>query len=133
MINSNSIWKPLWGPLTDWPLAICDVESVDRADLIASDVVTRTGFTENALVYYNPEHEWYYLNGQMPSELVIFRQSDTEAASQIGKMPFSFSRQMAFTDTRIFAGVIHSGFQIPRSDSNERPRESIETRVMIYY
>jgi len=108
-----NIWKPLWGPLTDWPLAVCDAESVDPTDLVASDVVTRTGFTENALVYFNPRHEWYYLNGQIASELVIFRQADTRAASQIG--------------------VPHSGFQNVQSDPHERPRESIETRAMIYY
>lgn len=84
--NSHSIWKPLWGPLTDWPLAICDSESVKATDLIASDIVYRTGYTENTLVYFNPRHEWYYLSDQKPSELMIFRQADTQVASQIGKL-----------------------------------------------
>lgn len=81
----DSIWKPLWGPLTDWPLAVCDTESVRPIDLIASDVVTRTGFTENTLVYFNPRHKWYYLSNQTSSELMIFRQADTQVDSQIGR------------------------------------------------
>ena len=86
-----SIWKPLWGPLTDWPLAVCDATSVDSSDLIAADIVTRTGYTENNLVYFSPRHKWYYLSGHMPSELMIFRQADTRVASKIGMLVALFS------------------------------------------
>lgn len=76
--ESYSIWKPLRGPLADWPLALCDAESVNyEADLIAADVVSRTGYTENIQVYYNPKHQWYYLSGQKSTELAIFCQGDT--------------------------------------------------------
>lgn len=65
--------------MTDWPLAVCDVQTVDMdRDYIATDVVDRNGFTENYQVYFNPKHKWYYLNKQLPSEVVIFRQTDTD-------------------------------------------------------
>jgi len=113
-IQCINIWKPLRGPLTDWPLAFCDAESVNvETDLIAADVVSRTGYTENFLVYYNPKHQWYYLSGQKPTELSIFCQGDTK-----------------FVDEK---SVPHCGFRNPLSDPNERPRESIETRAFVYY
>ncbi|CAD6593797.1 MAG: hypothetical protein ASARMPREDX12_007672 [Alectoria sarmentosa] len=40
----HSMWKPLHGPVTDWPLGLCDVKSVNKdKDSVASDVVSRTG------------------------------------------------------------------------------------------
>ncbi|KAL9124674.1 MAG: hypothetical protein Q9217_006019 [Psora testacea] len=35
-----NIWRPLFGPLEDWPLAVCDFESLEPdEDLVASDNV----------------------------------------------------------------------------------------------
>lgn len=83
---SSSIWKPLRGPLSDWPLAVCDEETVDgNEDYIASDVVSRSGFTENYLIYFNPRHRWYYLSRQKATELVLFRQADTQFPELKGK------------------------------------------------
>lgn len=120
----------MWGPLTDWPLAVCDAATVDANDLIASDVVTRTGFTENSLVYFNPRHKWFYLDSQMPTELIIFRQVDTQADSHIGKLHYNEDKSPL---TFKLKGVPHSGIQIPHHNSQQRPRESIETRAFIYY
>lgn len=30
------------------------------------------------MIYHNPEQKWYYLSGQTPSELLLFRQADTQ-------------------------------------------------------
>jgi len=113
-VQCLNLWKPLRGPLTDWPLALCDAQTVDKQwDCIASDVVTRTGFTENFQCYYNPDHKWYYLNNQLDSEVIIFRQTDTEE--------------------RFAIGVPHASFYNPKVRVDEKPRESIETRAFVYY
>jgi hypothetical protein len=57
---------------------------MDR-DCMATDVVMRDGFTENYQVYCQPEHKWYYLNKQLPSEAIIFRQTDTDERFATGK------------------------------------------------
>jgi hypothetical protein len=36
-------------------------------------------YSENSRVYYDPRHEWYYLSGQVDSEILIFRQYDSRA------------------------------------------------------
>ena len=99
--STGSLWKPLRGPLTDWPLALCDAQTVDKQrDFIASDVVTRTGFTENFQCYYNPDYRWYYLNNQLASEIIIFRQTDTEESFAIGERSFTKgSSWVRFTDS----------------------------------
>lgn len=73
-----TIWKPLHGPLSDWPLAVCDGTTVDPStDLEPQDIVDRDEVLENVHVYHRPTHQWYYLSGQQASELLIFRQADT--------------------------------------------------------
>ena len=118
--------------MTDWPLALCDAQTVDMdRDFVATDVVARDGFTENYQIYFNPEHKWYYLNKQLPSEVIIFRQTDTEERFATGmSSPKGRPNQM---ETDSHPGVPHAGFRNPLSLQGEIPRESVEARAFIYY
>lgn len=70
----------------DWPLAICDAETVDfENDTMAGDVVDRDAVFENTQVHYNPQQKWFYLANQIPSELLIFKNADSE--SKFGASP----------------------------------------------
>lgn len=75
-----TVWKPLKGPLHDYPLALCDFQSLDpERDLEPQDIVDRDEVLENVHVYHRPQHQWYYLSGQQDSEALVFRQADTQA------------------------------------------------------
>lgn len=77
-IQYITIWKPLRGPLHDYPLALCDKKSVDiEKDLEPQDIVDRDEVLENVHVYHRAKHSWCYLKGQNDDELLIFRQADT--------------------------------------------------------
>jgi hypothetical protein len=52
---------------------------------MAGDVVDRDAMFENTQVHYNPGQKWYYLENQMPSELLIFKNADSE--SKFGASP----------------------------------------------
>ena len=70
----------------DWPLAICDAETVDfENDTMPGDVVDRDAVFENTQVHYNPQQKWYYLANQIPSELLIFKNADS--GSKFGASP----------------------------------------------
>lgn len=70
----------------DWPLAVCDARTVNFAeDTMAGDVVDRDQVFENTQVHHNPEQKWYYLSGQMPDELVLFKNADSE--ERLGASP----------------------------------------------
>lgn len=97
---------------------------------MATDVVTREGFTENYQIYHNELHRWYYLNNQLADEVIVFRQTDTDERYNTGKSK-SVSR---FEDILLIkAGVPHAGFRNPKADPSERPRESVEARAFLYY
>jgi hypothetical protein len=71
-----SVWKPLRGPLEDWPLCVCDATTVDaEKDLVPSDQVFPKHVVENIQVHRNPSQKWYYLSEQTEDELWIFQQS----------------------------------------------------------
>lgn len=46
---------------------------------MAGDVVDRDAVFENTQVHYNSDQRWYYLPNQLPLELLIFKNADSEA------------------------------------------------------
>jgi hypothetical protein len=80
-----SIWKPLRGPVRDWPLALCDPASVGGEDLRACDLVYSSTVVENFAVHANAQHSWYYLSEQTASEAWVFVQADSTIAGGHGK------------------------------------------------
>ena len=109
-----NIWKPLRGPLNDWPLAVVDTSTVNPSqDFEPADLLYPDLATENAQVYFSDRYQWWYLSDHQVDELIVFVQADT------GDSPL--------------AGVPHSSFYNPFVGQNEPPRESIEARALVYY
>ncbi|KAJ5949545.1 hypothetical protein N7454_001129 [Penicillium verhagenii] len=79
MIN---VWKPLRGPLRDWPLALCDISTLNRADLVPIDEVHVEGVLESHSIQYNPSQKWYHLSEQTAEEVLIFCSADSETGGE---------------------------------------------------
>lgn len=77
----HSVWAPIRGPVQDWPLALCDASSLNPHSLHAGDVVFQDFQTENLLLEYHPQHQWYYASEQMPNEAWVFLQGDSKGSS----------------------------------------------------
>ena len=62
-----------------WPLALCDLSSMNPStDLVPADVIAKGVVNEQAHVYHREESDWYYLGDQVPGEMLMFVQSDTQ-------------------------------------------------------
>lgn len=84
---SCSVWKPIKGPLNDWPLAVCDTRSVDfQKDTIAGDIVFDDFVTENLQVFPSPQFKWYYLPDHNTWEAIIFKSADSDETSRVPGM-----------------------------------------------
>ncbi|MAD82187.1 MAG: hypothetical protein CL912_04430 [Deltaproteobacteria bacterium] len=132
--TQSSVWHPLQGPLVDWPLALCDASTVDFAnDTMAGDVVDRDAIFENTQVHFNPRQKWFYLSNQLPSEMLIFKNADSE--EKFGASPGEsyiypdVTQETQFVLTEI--GVPHASFDHPQSSSSGIRRESIEFRMLV--
>ncbi|KAJ4299615.1 hypothetical protein N0V90_004861 [Kalmusia sp. IMI 367209] len=113
-IQCVNVWKPLKGPVRDWPLALCDARTVDaERDLEPSDLVYSEYVVENRQCYHSDRHKWWYISDQQPNEAWVFMQSDSNPGA--------------------VSGVAHSAFPNPLSKAEDPPRESIEARALVYY
>ena len=87
---ASSVWKPLRGPLRDWPLTLCDVSSVQTEHLVEADIIYEDVVTENLQMHYDAAQRWYYLEDQEASELLVFRQTESRPGGPIGMICPSF-------------------------------------------
>ncbi len=69
----NNIWRPIAGPLLRSPLALCDAETLETENLVASELryPNRTG--ETYAITYNPNQRWYYFPKMQPDEALLIR------------------------------------------------------------
>lgn len=79
-----SVWRPLRGPVRDWPLAVADSSTVDTSKVQAADVVFGDFTTEHHLVQYDENLKWYFLSNQEPNEAWAFLQADSQPEGLIG-------------------------------------------------
>ncbi|MCJ1470975.1 hypothetical protein MMC07_009623 [Pseudocyphellaria aurata] len=132
-----NVWRPLKGPVRDWPLALCDARSVDyERDTMSSDVVFRDRLAENVQIHHNPQQRWYYLPDQLPTEALIFKTVDSKPDCNFGRGDF-LEQNMTFNRRRFDRSILlacpHSSFFNPEATANDPPRESIDYRTFVFY
>ncbi|CCC14294.1 hypothetical protein SMACR_12810 [Sordaria macrospora] len=110
-----NVWRPLKGPLYDWPLAVCDAQTFTRSrDSQSADAVYPESVYENVLVHHHPSQQWYYFPGLLETETMLFKCTDSDTTAS-GPSP-------------------HAAFPLPRTaGTSNSPRESIESRAFILW
>jgi hypothetical protein len=80
---SFSAWRPLKGPLFDWPLAICDASTFEpHRDGQDSDAVYPEWAYEHVLVHKHENQKWYYFSAMLESETILFKCADSKIGAQ---------------------------------------------------
>jgi hypothetical protein len=109
-----NVWRPISGPVLESPFAICDAQSIDADDFVASDLIYPHRRGETLAVKFNPRHRWYYFPEMQSDEAVLLKCYDSADDGR--------ARMTA-----------HTGFDDPTSPSDAPPRESIEARAFVFY
>ncbi len=109
-----NVWKPIVGPVEEMPLAVCDAQSIDKQDLVATDLKYRDRTGEVYQLTFNPEHRWFYFPNMLPTEVMLIKCYDS---AEDGRARFS----------------AHSAFRDPTSPPDAAPRESIEVRTLAFF
>jgi hypothetical protein len=109
-----NVWRPIRGPLLRSPLALCDASTLSQENLVGSELryPDRTG--ETYAVTYNPTQRWFYFPRMQTDEVVLIRCFDS---AREGAARFS----------------AHGAFDDPNTPENAPPRESIETRALVFF
>lgn len=109
-----NVWRSINGPVINSPLAICDFSTAAPADFVASERRAQERIGELELVTYNPQHRWYYFSEQQYNEALLLKTFDSA------------------TDGRA-RRVAHTAFTNPLAPPDAPPRESIESRLMVFF
>ncbi|KAF2401065.1 hypothetical protein EJ06DRAFT_375101 [Trichodelitschia bisporula] len=105
-----NIWRPIKTILRD-PFGIAS--EVPDSDLVIMPYSTPEEKGVKYGVRASPNHHWYYKYKQEPNEVLIFKAFDTSTSVKETRVPHS-----AFTDP---------------DEEDKAPRESIETRALLFY
>jgi hypothetical protein len=108
-----NVWRPVRGPIEEFPLAVCDAQSMTLKDFVATDLKYRDRTGEVYSVAYNPAHRWFYFPQMRTNEALLLKCLDSD------------EQRTRFT--------AHSAFEDPGSPPNAAPRESIEARTILFF
>ena len=109
-----NVWKPLYRPVEELPLAMCDASTHSPGDMLRMDLKYRERTGEIYVMRHSPNHRWYYFPHMQPDQALLLKTYDSE------------------TDGRArFMG--HTAFEDPATPKNAQKRESIEVRTMAFF
>jgi len=109
-----NVWRSISGPVLNSPLACCDAATIDAADLVASERRAKERIGELELVSWNPAHRWYFYPEMSRNEALLIKTFDSA------------------TDGRSRRSI-HTAFSNPLAPPDASPRESIESRLLVFF
>jgi len=101
-----NVWRPLRGPVTAYPLAMADSQSLEDRDLVAVEHRYPNRVGETFGVRYGSQQRWWYWSGMETDERILLQCFDSQGG---GKTPHT-----ACVD-----------------DRSQDGRESIEVRALV--
>ena len=109
-----NVWRPVNNPAINSPLALCDYSSCEAADFVACERRAADRIGELELVSYNQNHRWYYVSALQPDEVLLIKTFDSIEDGSARR-------------------VAHTAFDNPLATADDPPRESIESRMLVFY
>jgi hypothetical protein len=73
-----NVWKPLAGPVEDYPLTVCDATTMPLSDLARSDQIRGKYAGETYYGHFNEAQKWYYLGQQREEEAYLMKIFDSD-------------------------------------------------------
>ncbi len=107
-----NVWRPIRGPVERSPLALADASSVQREDLIATDLIFPDRVGEIYNLAHAPLQRWYYAPRMTADEVLLIKGWDSLEDGRARFTP-------------------HSAFSLPETRHDAPPRESIEVRTLV--
>ena len=109
-----NVWRSISVPVLKSPLACCDATTIAAADLVASERRAQERIGELQLVSWNPAHRWYFYPEMGRDEALLIKTFDSA------------------TDGRARRSI-HTAFSNPQAPPDAPARESIESRVLVFF
>ena len=108
-----NLWRSIRGIVKQAPMTLCAANSIAPEDAVSVERIAKNHRGELQLAVWNPAHQWFYFPEMTMQEALIFKTFDSA------------------TDGRA-RYTIHTAFDDPNSPQDAPPRESIETRCLVF-
>jgi len=109
-----NVWRSISAPVLQSPLACCDATTIAAADLVASERRAQERIGELELVSWNPAHRWYYYPEMGRDEALLIKTFDSARDGRARRS-------------------IHTAFSNPLAPPDAPARESIESRLLVFF
>lgn len=109
-----NVWRTIAGPVLDHPLVLCDATTVHERELVAVERRAEERVGELQVALHGDGQRWYYYPCMQPGEVLLFKTFDS------------------VTDGRT-RFTLHSSFADPSAPADAPPRESLETRCLVFF
>lgn len=109
-----NVWRTVSGTVWTSPLACCDAGTLAPDDLVAAERRAHDRIGELQLVSWNPAHRWYYYPQMNTAEALLIKTFDS---AEDGRATRS----------------AHTAFHNPLAPEDAPPRESIESRMLVFF
>ena len=109
-----NVWRSIAGPVLNHPLVLCDATTVRAEDLVSMERRAEERIGELQVALHHPEQRWYYFPAMRMDEALLFKTFDSATD---GRARFT----------------IHSSFADPTAPPDALPRQSIETRCLVFF
>lgn len=107
-------WRSIRGPVEMTPLAVADAQTVAPENLVATDLIYSDRVGEIYEVTHSPEQRWVSFPRMTPDEVLLIKGYDSLADGTARFTP-------------------HTAFDDPATPADAAPRESIESRMLVFY
>ncbi|KAK8092445.1 S-adenosyl-L-methionine-dependent methyltransferase, partial [Apiospora kogelbergensis] len=111
-----NVWRPLRGPVEEWPLATMDGRSLHNDNVHPTNIFKHQYDLQGQTVSisHSPEQRWHYLKHQNTNEVTFIKIWDSKED----------------VEAKLCA---HCAFPDPDSPKNAALRESMEVRCIVFY
>lgn len=109
-----NVWRSIAGPVISHPLVICDASTVETADLVAIERRAEERVGELQVALHDPAQRWYYFPEMQMDEALLIKTFDSATDGRARFTP-------------------HTSFDDADTPEDAAPRESIETRCLVFF
>ena len=109
-----NVWRSIAGTVLTSPLACCDATTIDPGDLVAAERRAPDRIGELQLVRWNPAHRWYYFPEMQRDEILLIKTFDSAGDGRARRS-------------------IHTAFANPLAPPDAPARESMESRLLVFF
>jgi len=130
-----NLWRPLLHTVHDYPLAVCDFNTVDvNEDLIPTNLVYPPPLPvgETYSLKYSDRHRWWYWSEMTPDDVLLLKIYDS-ASREMAKVKVA-GADVPESELHDIAGTTpHTAFLDEDGAKKGPKRHSIEVRALVFF